>query len=196
MSNSIKRKWLYFFSLLIFFIGAISIFSSMHQQNRAPAAIQGSFSWQDIENKQREKILSVSDLIKQDSGYVLSLGDTVDSSMCGKYQYVRVEFTAEGMAVSGNKPTLTFSTKCTNESKIITMLIPSSELLQKPARAMSFEYNGSQIVTVKVENVIGFWPETWTANKISFYNDENGQTFSLTQDHLQKVALKMDWSKK
>ncbi|MCB0348802.1 MAG: hypothetical protein KDD37_08195 [Bdellovibrionales bacterium] len=194
MSNSIKRKWLYFFSLLIFFIGAISIFTSIHQTDRAPAALSGSFSWQEADNRQREKILSVAEILKKDSNYIVNLGDTADVSMCSKYQYVNIEFVADGVAVSGNKPTLVFFTKCNASSETISVFIPRGELMQRPAQATSFEYNGEQTVSVKVENVIGFWPETWVVNKISFYNEQNGQTFSLTQDHLQKAVLKMDWT--
>jgi hypothetical protein len=191
MSNGVKRKWLYFFSLLIFFAGAISIFTSLTQSGRSPAAIPSAFSWQDIENKQRKQILAVTEILKQDSQFLLHIGDTVEASMCNRYQNVKVEFTAEGMAVSGNKPTLTFSTKCTKTDAAISMLIPIEEISSKTAGDYHFAFTANPQVSVKVEHVIGFWPDNWSLSQITFYNEPEGQKFSVSRDHLREKVISL-----
>lgn len=193
MSNSAKRKWLYFFSLLIFFVGAISLFARLRNGGRSPAAIPSTFSWQDIENKQRKQILAVTDLIKKDSQFLLHIGDTVEASMCNRYQNVRVEFTAEGIAVSGNKPTLIFTTKCSKQASTIDLLLPMAEFQHKTASDQEFTFAANPGVKVRVENVIGFWPDRWLMSQIIFFNEPEGQKFSISRDYMREVMISLQF---
>lgn len=195
MNLSAKRKWLYFFTLLVFFTGAFMLFSNIREPGRAPAALPAFNPWQEIENKQRKQILSATDILKSDTIYVLQVGDISDSSICTRYKYLKVDFAADGVAVSGNKPTISFTANCEATNNMITLHLPISEIANKPAKQWEFAFTANPNVAVKVEHVIGFWPESWSLHQITFFNTADGQKFTLSKDFIGATQVSFQFNK-
>ncbi len=108
-----------------------------------------------------------------------------DNLACLVYDRVRIEFIAEGQAVSGEKPRLVVESPCRIQGgdvlRMNAVRIPASELQESPLTGEPIEIEGNDAL-FEVIGAADEWPRYWLLKKVDFFqsaNPEFSTSFSL-----------------
>jgi hypothetical protein len=120
---------------------------------------------------------------------------------CGYYDKVTLTFEAEGVAVSGEKPTLTVQTGCgvgANINAMSPIHIPLNKLMaEKPGNSEYKFFDEQTPISITSSNPPPDWPKTWVLSEVKLSNTQNSsRVLHLTRDDLRQENSKpilMKW---
>ncbi len=170
-----------FFSFVIVLAGAalgyfiISFSAHKFQTTRVPAAIRQVYDITHLRGSSlqaavKERLLGGLETFKVGQGFGIGLGHfafALDSGEkvlgCRAYQKVTLSFEAEGVAVNGEKPTMTVEGRCeysADLTKINPLWIPVARIFgEKPSEGEFSEYG--RPVQLKFSHISDHWPRQW-----------------------------------
>jgi len=107
---------------------------------------------------------------------------------------MRLTFEAEGMASSGERPSMTVEGPCRTGSditRIEPIWIPVSKIVSEKASDMDLTFPDNDGVTFKFQDMTGEWPRRWHLTKLRVYNDaETNRSIELSNDALRAIGSK------
>lgn len=119
---------------------------------------------------------------------------------CEEYNTVDLVFQAEGIAVSGEIPTLTVRGACqtANEPRFIeALMVPYREILASSVSQKDFIGGDSaHPVAVQFQNVVEQWPTSWNLVGVRLSNPEKQTALSLDGYEIISILgqpLTMEW---
>lgn len=173
--------------------------------DRAPSSIQKMFDYSDLvgsalQSAARQRLMDSVQITAQNGDVLIQMGNFVllnegkqKDFACGYYDKVSFEFEAQGVLVDGEKPKLTLQSACEVASNVNFMnpfKVPITQLkLQKPAPSEYKFFEGSQPVTVSLENSPDAWPSNWILKSVKMTNSKVSSR-SLVIDSFR---LSMKW---
>ena len=97
--------------------------------------------------------------------------------ICEKYNRIALEFQAEGVATSGNRPAMTFEGPCHYSSEpmakyIQAFEIPGSIFEREKPEDFNVLVGQENQIWVRVTDVPDFWPEEWVLSSVKFFQSE------------------------
>lgn len=94
------------------------------------------------------------------------------SSLCKVYSSIEVEFTAEGVTVSGQAPIMKINSPCTeaqDPSEIAAISLPIAKILKEKPRNAEYKFDGFSS-TIAFSNSADEWPQQWVLKRVEFKN--------------------------
>jgi hypothetical protein len=183
---------------------------------RTPAAVQKRFDvsnlkGSDLRIASRDRLLSDAHLLFKSGMTGIELGhfitknqDGVRQFACQMYQRVQLVFQAEGMAESGEIPTMNIEGPCLMSSADINHMSPiwipyKNFLAQRPHDfAVDYEEDDERL-TFSFRNMGSEWPDTWALHKITLIETDqttNGLEFSSQEIRsIRPMNLTMHWTR-
>lgn len=164
--------------------GTIYVTSSyLSDTNRDPAAINKKidFSVQeglDFLTSNKERLLTAAKMIVREEDVGVEFGHFLVEGADGKrkpacqsqYNWITLRFEAEGVAESGEKPSLEIESPCRqNEddfSRLATLWIPVDRILGERPTNMDLSYPDQQEVNFKFDHMTSEWPMRWTLHEV------------------------------
>jgi hypothetical protein len=158
-------------------------------RSRAPASIEHVFDYSNLqgtalEYAAKQRLLSSivvakdgDDAVVQLGNYVLSNDSQEKDFACGYYDQVTLEFDAEGVAVSGEKPHIVVQAGCEvgdNINSFVPIRIPVSKL--KTNAPMESEYQffqGKTPLKIQMTSPPPQWPGQWVLTDLKLTNSQN-----------------------
>ena len=179
---------------------------------RGPASIQKVFDFSSLQGSAleyaaKQRLAYSISVAKSDQESVIEVGNFVlsnDSNQkdfaCGYYDQVTLEFDAEGIAVSGEKPHLTVQTGCDvadNINNLEPIHVPVQKLkAQAPGESEYKFYDAKRPMTVQMVNSATEWPSQWVMTDLRFTNSQfPSRTLHLGSDEIRAGSGKvlMNW---
>jgi hypothetical protein len=158
------------------------------QTSRDPAAIRQVYDithlhGSSLDKAMKERMLLGLETFKDDQGFGIGLGHfafSLDSGEkvlgCRAYEKVILHFEAEGVAVNGEKPTMTVTGKCNYSSdltKIDPLWIPIAKIFgERPSDGDFSDYD--RPVHITFNNMADEWPRKWVLTSMTVQG-EKGQ---------------------
>lgn len=120
--------------------------------------------------------------------------------LCDVYDRIFLKFEAEGIAVSGERPSLEVMAPCSvsdNLNRMKPILFPITEIQQQPAADGELSFGQYADYIYRVSNVVGSWPSTWVLTEIRMSRKEDpGTTLYLDRRDVYNFSNKpimMNW---
>lgn len=161
--------------------------------DRAPAAVKDSEEFQKIIEKpmrvfKREAVVSSISIDNRHGRQMFSMGQFPVASakgpnlICLEYPYVRLNFIADGQAVSGKQPAVKVGAPCQinpkNKDLMSDIPLPFHDLQRWPAQDQHTQYTdpNNMMIDLKFEHMRGTWPNQWLLESVKFSKDPNGES--------------------
>lgn len=188
----------------------ITHFHDESSSYRNPASIPPVFESQVDLSKQEEvaqrKILAGARTILEAGKIGVTIGhfttlDADGKSMmaCDLYDRVYMTFSAEGVATSGERPSIVVEGPCEvgkDATRIDPLWVPVDAIKSKPPVNGSFQVTDPKPITIKFEHMIDSWPTMWSLTEVKLYNHETQKTLiidSVTIYKMSSIRLSMVW---
>lgn len=169
-----------------FTLGVGIFFSTFNKvtKKRDPAALNG-------------KIYQISDLtsneIKEQLHKKIKINPTIDglknitfsgfsSALCKSYSTIEVEFSAEGIMVAGEAPSMKVSYPCEagqDPAEMASLTLPIGKILGEKPRNAEFKFDGYNAVITTL-NSADEWPRQWVLKRVEFKNLAGGENKQVT----------------
>ena len=118
--------------------------------------------------------------------FLMSGAGTQSVFACERFPFIELTFKAEGVAFSGEIPTMTVRGPCidSNDHKTIeALMIPFSEILTAPLTQTFFRFpipEFRQNVAVVFAHVVEHWPTQWNLIGIKLYSEDSPESLNIT----------------
>jgi hypothetical protein len=197
------------FALFVFafVVGYTAILHSTHGSfssgsHRDPAAIQNVFDFSslsgaDLSIAMKKRLLSGAQVIRHDEGLGVELGHFAMQGFgggktlaCQEYQKVTLSFSAEGMASSGEKPTMEVEGKCEfsrDMTKINPILIPVDKITKESPSDGELQFRDGKPVTVRFHGMTDAWPNQWLLTAVKLENENGAETITINSDEVKEL---------
>jgi len=180
---------------------------------RRPASIPKVFDFSELqgtalEDAARKHLISDAKSIREKDRAGFYLGHFVTRNLDGKsalacdiYNRVSMTFLAEGMAMSGDRPSLTIDASCEvgdNVNQMEPIWIPIAEIMAQKPGNMELQLNSPKPITLKFQNIESTWPTYWILSELKIYNRTDGRSISVDNTTIYKLSsapLSMTWVK-
>ncbi|MGE3974993.1 MAG: hypothetical protein AB7F59_10760 [Bdellovibrionales bacterium] len=192
-------------------IYSISKHKTASNTNRVPASIPkmadvSELTGSALETASKRRLLAGAKSILEGENFGVSLGHFITKGMdgraafaCDVYDRVILTFAAEGIAVSGDRPSLTVETNCEvsqDVSRLATIWIPIQEI--KSGKPVDSELKLTQPIdiSIKLSNMISEWPAEWVLSKVKLYNRKEGKGIEMDSTNLYQMMsspISMRW---
>ncbi|MCB0370016.1 MAG: hypothetical protein KDD45_11480 [Bdellovibrionales bacterium] len=184
-----------------FAIGVSFIFATNEKYliRRDPAAIRQSYDFTNLrgtalEVAMRDRIVSQIEIVKNEEGFGLSLGNFAfkadngqDFFSCQYFSKIIMVFEAEGVAVSGSKPTMEVAGPCQSSedlTKISALMIPMSKLMLEKPQDGDINFNEASL-SLHFLNLPDSWPTQW--NLIGIRMESQQQQFIIDRNEIAQI---------
>jgi len=211
--NSMGGKNSFIILLLIAASATITycIESFQSSGNRQPASIPRVFdvselSGSALEVASQKALLNGVQSIEAKENFGLTLGHFMTKGLDGRtdlvcrvYDRVRLTFQAEGMAVSGDRPSLTIEAPCkasANINQMETIWIPVTKIQEESPGDFELKYIQPTEMTLKFNAIPGAWPQYWVLSSLRVYNREDGRGIDLDARTIYQLSahpISMRW---
>ena len=183
-------------------------------KGRNPATIGKAYDFRALQGDTlnqaaKQRILGGLDIQKDLQSNSIQLGNFVllndqnqKDFVCGLYNHVTLSFEAEGVAVSGEKPTLIIDAPCTvggDINNLAPIKIPYQQIkAQNPqSHDMSMEQDGGGLIHIQSDNNSDSWPNQWSLTEINLTQDSvPSRILNINQQDIKGFTNKpvlMNW---
>ncbi|WP_413585691.1 hypothetical protein [Bdellovibrio sp. HCB274] len=153
--------------------------------SRDPAAVRAGYdfshlSGENLQDAVKQRLVSGFELKKAPGASGLSLGHFVFVDQygqrklaCQEFAKVSFVFEAEGVSVSGEKPSMEVEGACeysNDMAKINPLWVPIAKILGENPADGEFNFNEGNAVTVRFANLPDHWPKTWLLKSVRMKN--------------------------
>lgn len=180
--------------------------------SRSPAAIQRNLDFSNLDGSDlllasQRRLVSSARVLLQSDQVGLELGNfvTKDASgnkvlACRAFDRVSVEFWAEGMAESGQVPSMVVESVC-KEGDDITRIqpiwIPVDRILSQSPGDLELQIWDNDPVAVKLSKMGSEWPKNWRLVSVRLYSkhDSSREIVISPEDvkELRNAPLQLNW---
>lgn len=205
-----SKKYFLFFLGVCLFSWAVSIFFNL--STRKPAAVenQSFFNFFDksdaLQTALHKDIINSIQIAKEQRNFEINVRNFLVKTsqenlhLCEYFDSYTLTFEAEGVASSGERPTMVINTPCEVSAKTslpVPVIVPVEDIFKlKPNDTdVSFEVNPK--ASFSFRNVSDMWPEYWVLSKVHF-SKANASSREVIIDRkeiyqLSKFPVVMDW---
>lgn len=180
--------------------------------DREPAAIQENSLFSFLNRSDSLQIALHKDIVtsiqvaKNERNFQINVrnflvkNEAENMHLCEYFSSYTLTFEAEGIATSGERPTMVVSSPCEVSAKTnmpIPVIVPVADIFKlKPNDTdVSFEVNPK--ASFSFRNVSDMWPEHWVLSKVQFANSEfsNREVIIDRKEiyQLSRVPVVMSW---
>lgn len=160
-----------------------------------------------LKSASARQLLQSAEIVAQKEELGVSLGHFVTKNetgekkfLCDVYDHVSLRFEAEGIAISGERPSLEVMGPCQvseNLNKMRPLYIPIAEIKAQPPADGELSFGQHKDQVYRVSNVSGQWPTTWVLTEVRVSRkDAPGQTLFLDRRDVYNFSSKpimMSW---
>ncbi len=169
--------------------------------SRDPAAVR-SFDFSHLRGDKlqsavRQRLISGLEIRKSSQGAGIGLGHFVflDSTgskrlACQEFQKVFLNFEAEGVSVSGDKPQMEVEGRCefsADMTRINPLYVPVAKIVGERAGDGEFQFNEGPRVTVRFVNMPEDWPRTWLLKSVKLVNESASEALVIESDEVAQT---------
>lgn len=122
-------------------------------------------------------------------------------SLCGYFNEYKLTFEAEGIASSGERPTLEITSPCviSDRTKLpVPVRIPIDDIFKLKPVDTDISFKVSENTTFSFKNIYDTWPEYWVLSKIEFdHTNSVGKKVIIERKEIFELSQKpivMDWA--
>lgn len=163
-------------------IGKIYDFSKLQGEDLRLAVKQRLLAGFQVEKREGEQGISVGHFV-----FIDSRGDK--KFACQEYNIVTITFVADGMAISGEQPTMQIEGACEfsgQVSKVNPLWIPVAKILaEKPADG-ELQFNENSPVTLRFNGLASEWPQTWILRSVELKKENSADSMSVEASEISK----------
>lgn len=179
-------------------------------KGRNPASISGAYDFSGFQGESlqaaaKQRILDGLNINKDVQSNSVQLGNFVllndqnqKDFVCGLYNHITLSFEAEGVAVSGEKPTLIIDAPCVvgaDINNLAPIKIPYQQIkAQNPhSHDMSLQQDGGGLLHIQSGNNSDSWPSQWSLTQINLTQDSvPSRILNINQQDIKKPVF-MKW---
>lgn len=187
--------------------GAIYLTSTSFTSNlRNPAAIHRDLDYTKLDGSElltgnHNRLISSARVLLQKNEIGVELGHFVTRDeqgnkqlACEFYDRMRLTFEAEGVASSGERPSMVVEGPCRTGddiTRIEPIWIPVTKIISEKAADMDLAFSENEGVTFKFKDMTGEWPNRWRLSTVRVFNDaEANRSVELSADDLHRIGGK------
>jgi hypothetical protein len=181
------------------------------QSQRLPAAIPkipdiSELTGSALETAAKRRLLSGAKSIVEGDSFGVSLGHFITKGLdgraafaCDVYDRVTLTFLADGIAVSGERPSLTVEANCdvaSDVTRLATIWVPVGEIKNGKPVDSEIRVNEPSEVAVKLSNMVSEWPSTWVLSNIKLSSRKDSKSIELDSTNLYQMMdsqISMRW---
>ncbi|WP_413559051.1 hypothetical protein [Bdellovibrio sp. HCB209] len=183
------QKFVGVFGLLFvcFGVGYYTVHSNtdVNYIGRDPAAVRNNFDFSNLSGEKlqdavKQRLVTGFELKKTPEASGFSLGHFVfvdqygqKKFACQEFSRVSLTFEAEGVSVSGDKPSMELEGTCEfskDTAKINPLWLPVAKILGERPADGEFQFNEGSGVVVRFANLPDHWPKTWLLKSVRMKN--------------------------
>jgi hypothetical protein len=105
--------------------------------------------------------------------------------LCDRFSEIEIEFSAEGVAVSGELPTMTVSGPCEG----LSLLVNASKLPQTVVAEFEWPPDSELQTTASISGASDSWPKFWAITEITFQGQNEADTVSFSREQMPSSDL-------
>ncbi len=207
MEKRQKLRWLTIFSVALAMGGATYLSYLLNPSNeRDPAAISNSYKYdfstlrgRDLKVESAKALIEEARVMKVAERFGVVLGNFLITdeegkkrSACSVYDRVQLEFTAEGMAISGSRPKMEITAYCEegrNKNRLQTLWIPYRDFLKEEPGEFEVTMNQEMKTHFRFVDLSLEWPDQWVLSKVRLYNDaDSSQQILVDQENINRLS--------
>ncbi len=156
--------------------------------DRDPAAVRTGFDFSNLSGDKlqdavKQRLVTGFELKKSSEGSGFSLGHFVfvdqngmKKYACEEFSKVSLVFEAEGVSVSGEKPSMEVEGSCEyskDMAKINPLWLPIAKITGERPADGEFQFNEGSGTVVRFANLPDYWPKTWLLKTVRMRNLNN-----------------------
>lgn len=173
---------------------------------RFPAAIRKDLDFSrlngaELMSASQKRLLTAARVITTSKNVGIEFGQFIIRSeegqrqlACDFYDRVRVRLEADGMAVSGEKPSIEVNAPCaTSDDLALTepIWIPTDEIRAGPAVDGEATFASVERTSFKFVNMTNQWPRRWAVTEVTLFREADpGQVVHVDQTDMQEFNRK------
>jgi hypothetical protein len=173
---------------------------------RVPAAIRKDLDFSrlngaELMSASQKRLLTAARVITTSKNVGIEFGQFIIRSeegqrqlACDFYDRVRVRLEADGMAVSGEKPSIEINAPCaTSDDLALTepIWIPTEEILAGRAIDGEATFASVERTSFKFVNMTNQWPRRWAVTEVTLFREADpGQVVHVDQTDMQEFNRK------
>lgn len=201
-----------FGAALVSWDGTVAVHFRGSPGARAPAAIRRIFDFSHLDGgalrlASQRRLVTDARVILADAEIGLELGHFVTKSedgtrlfACEYFDRIDLSFEAEGIAASGEKPTMKIEAPCEMSedlNRIAPIWIPFARLAEEDPVDMDISYSDTSATRLRFENMPGAWPRTWVLAEIRIYSARfEGREIAISREEMRQIVdrlLRISW---
>ena len=150
--------------------------------NRTPAAIEerGLFNFFDkgdaLQTALHKDIVSSIEIAKNEKNFQINVRNFLVKNqdnlrLCEYFNSYTLTFEAEGIASSGERPTMTITTPCEVSAKTnlpVPVVVPVDDIFKLKPNDADISFEVSPKASFSFRNVSDMWPGHWVLSKVQF----------------------------
>jgi len=185
--------------------GAIFLTSTSFSSNlRNPAAVHRSLEFSRLDGSElitgtHNRLVTSARILTQPGEMGIELGHFVTRDeqgnrqlACEFYDRVRMVFEADGIATSGERPSMEIEGPCktgNDITRIEAVWVPVAKILSEKASDMDVTFPENEGVNFKFQNMTGDWPTRWHLKSLRVFNKEEAdRSVSLSPEDLHNMG--------
>lgn len=196
---------------MTFFLFAISFsvgYGIMYQTSawgpiaRDPAAIRqvydfSNLSGSDLTVAMKKRLLAGSAVIRQKESLGVELGHFALAKLtgektlaCQEFQKVTLHFEAEGIATSGERPSMEVEGACefsADMTKINPILIPLDKIMAEKPSDGEIQYREGHAVTLRFRGMTEEWPTRWLLTGVRLSNAGEQKELLIDAEEVSQI---------
>jgi len=154
----------------------------------------------------KRRILSGTRAWREDGNVAITLGHFVarmngeTKELCEIYDDISLTFAAEGLAVSGMRPTITIESPChpgRDPAYTQVIWIPIDQIKGEKPADLDLRYTTPSDIFVQLKNIPGEWPSYWVLTQLKMLNKKDGRMISIdtaTIYKMSQIPVSMTWN--
>jgi len=173
---------------------------------RVPAAIRKDLDFSrlngaELMSASQKRLLTAARVITNSKNVGIEFGQFIIRSeegqrqlACDFYDRVRVRLEADGMAVSGEKPSIEVNAPCATSSDLALtepIWIPTEEILAGRSVDGEATFASVERTSFKFVNMTTQWPRRWAVTEVTLFREEDpGQVVHVDQSDMREFNRK------
>ena len=193
--------------------GTVMVPTSRLSSPRGPAAIRRVFDFSHLNGSalrlaSQKRLVTDARIVATSSKIGIELGHFVTRSAdgsrlfaCEFFDRVNLTFEAEGIAESGEKPTMNVDGPCLmgqDLNRIAPIWIPVQKITaERTAPGLELSFSEFANVNFRFENIPSDWPKAWVLTSVRVFNsEETGRELAISHRELAEIGgqpLRLVW---
>ena len=159
-----------------------------------------------LDSSSKRRVLSGTKAWKDKGSIAIRVGHFIAKTMdgepnrlCDVFHDIALTFSAEGMAISGARPTMMIESACVasrSGETTETIWIPVDQIKAEKPMDAELRFTSPSNVTIKLKDIPGEWPNYWVLKEIKLIDKKGGSSMTIdtaTIYKLSQVPISFNW---